>query len=188
MVLWKERQHNNDDAFAERNAGCIATLRDCRLLKFFQTPSMVSHERLLEHILYMCNPKKKYFEVVSHILTVEVEDIYFLIGLSRRGAPISLTSSRGGDITTLELINHHCVPGTRTLENKIPIKAVMDGPLWTVLFTMQRVSGIQGVHHDSRAHMLYAIEAMEPTLFNWAESLLPIFKDQLTKCQQGELK
>ena len=36
--------------------------------------------------------------------------------------------------------------------------------------------------------MLYAIEAMEPTVFNWAEALLPIFKDQLTKCWQGELK
>ena len=24
MVIWKERQHDNDDAFAEMNAGCIA--------------------------------------------------------------------------------------------------------------------------------------------------------------------
>ena len=64
----------------------------------------------------------------------------------------------------------------------------MDGPLWTILFTMQRGAGIQGVHQDSRAHMIYAIEAMAPTVFNWAVSLLLIFKDQLTKCQQGELK
>ena len=27
-----------------------------------------------------------------------------------------------------------------------------------------------------------------PIVFNWAEALLPIFKDQLTKCWQGELK
>ena len=26
MVIWKERQHDNDDAFTERNAGYIATL------------------------------------------------------------------------------------------------------------------------------------------------------------------
>ena len=64
----------------------------------------------------------------------------------------------------------------------------MDGPLWTILFTMQRVTGSQGVHQDSRVHMVYAIEAMAPTVFNWEESMLPIFKDQLTKCQQGELK
>ena len=53
---------------------------------------------------------------------------------------------------------------------------------------MQRVEIIQGVHQDSRAHMLYAIEAMAPTVFNWAKALLPIFKNQLTKCRQGELK
>ena len=44
------------------------------------------------------------------------------------------------------------------------------------------------MQQDSRAHMLYAIEAMAPTVFNWVESMLPIFKDQLTKCRQGELK
>ena len=36
--------------------------------------------------------------------------------------------------------------------------------------------------------MLYAIEAMAPTVFKWEEAMLPIFKDQLTKCRQGELK
>ena len=93
MVIWKERQHDNDDAFVERNAGCIAALRDCELLKFFCTPSMVSHERLLEHILRMWNPEQQHFEVGVHILIVEVEDIYFLTVLSRWGAPISWTSS-----------------------------------------------------------------------------------------------
>ena len=81
MVIWKERMHDNEDAAAERNAGCIAALRDYGLLKFFWTPSMVSHERLLEHILWMWNLEKQYFEVGSHILTVEVEDIYFLTDL-----------------------------------------------------------------------------------------------------------
>ena len=36
--------------------------------------------------------------------------------------------------------------------------------------------------------MLYAIEAMAPMVFNWVEAMLPIFKDQLTKCRQGDLK
>ena len=183
MVIWKERQHDNDNAFAKWNAGCIVGLRDRGLLKFFHTPSMVSHEQLLEHILQMWNPEQQHFKVGAHSLTVEVENIYFLTGLSRRGAPILLTSSRWGDITTQELINHHCIPGTRTSGKKIPIKAVRDGPLQTVLFTMQRVVGIQGVHQASRAHMLYAIEAMVPIVFNSMEAMLPIFKDQLTKCR-----
>ena len=100
MVIWKERQHDNDDAFTKGNVGCIAALRGCGLLKFFHTPSMVSHERLLEHILHMWNPEKQYFEVGAHVLTIEVEEIYFLTGLSRRGAPISLAGSHRGDMTT----------------------------------------------------------------------------------------
>ena len=56
------------------------------------------------------------------------------------------------------------------------------------MFTMHRVSRSQGVHQASKAHMLYAIEAMTPTVFNGAEAMLPIFKDQLTKCRKGELK
>ena len=39
----------------------------------------------------MRNPEQKYSEVGPHIVIVEVEDIYFLIGLSRGGEPISLT-------------------------------------------------------------------------------------------------
>ena len=124
----------------------------------------------------------------SYILIVEVEDIYFLAEFRGRGAPISAASSRGGDITTQELIDHHCILGTRTSGKKIPIKAVMDGPLHIVLFTMHRVAGSLGVHQASREHMLYAIEAMAPTLFNWVKAMLLIFKDHLTKCRQGELK
>ena len=62
MVIWKERTHDNDDAFAERNVGCIAVLRDYGFLKFFPTPSMVSHEWLLEHIVRMWNPDQQSLE------------------------------------------------------------------------------------------------------------------------------
>ena len=136
MVIWKERQHDNDDDFAERNAGCIAATRDCGLLKFFWTPSMVSHERLQKHMLQMWNPEQQYFEMGAHILTVEVEDIYFLTGLSRQGDPISLTGSCRGDITSQEIIDRHCAPGMRTSGKKIPIRAVTNEPLQTILFTM----------------------------------------------------
>ena len=146
MVIWKERIHDNEVSFVEWNASYITAVRDCGILKLFWTLSMVSHEQLLEHILCMWNPEQQYFEVGGHIITVEVEDIYFLIGLSRRGAPISLTGSHARDITTRELIDHHCAPGTRTQGKKIPIRVLKNGPLWTILFTMQRVTECQGVH------------------------------------------
>ena len=73
--------------FTKMNVGCIAALQDCGLLKFFQTPSMVSHERLLEHILQMWNPEQQHFEVGAHILIVEVEDIYYLDWNLETGCP-----------------------------------------------------------------------------------------------------
>ena len=109
-------------------------------------------------------------------------DIYFLTSLSRQGAPISLTGSHGGDITTRELIDRQYAPGTGTSGKKIPIKAVIDRALRIVMFTMQRVAGSQGGNQASRAHMMYALEAMAPMVFNCVEALLPIFNDQLTKC------
>ena len=80
--------------------------------------------------------KTTVFRGGEHILTVEVEDIYFLTVLSRWGAPISLTGSRGEDITTIELTDRHYVPGTGTSGKKIPIRAVIDRALRIVLFTM----------------------------------------------------
>ena len=73
--------------------GCLASLRGYGLLKFFRAPSMLSHARLLKYILRTWNPEQHHFEVEPHIVSVEVEDIFFLTGLSRRGAPISSTSS-----------------------------------------------------------------------------------------------
>ena len=97
---------------------------------------------------------------------MEVEDIYFLMAFSRHGETISLTSPQGGDVITQELIECHYFPGTQMYGKKISIKEVMDLPLRIVLFTMQRLSRSQGAHQDSQSHMLYALEAMAPTVFN----------------------
>ena len=83
MVVWKERKHEDGDSRAGVDTTSIATLRGCGLLKFFHVSSMKAHARLLEYILRMWNPKHQYFEVGVHILTVELEDIYFLTRLSR---------------------------------------------------------------------------------------------------------
>ena len=74
----------------------------------------------------MWNLEQQHFEVGAHILTVEVEYIYFVIGISRRGAPISLTGLGGGDITTQGLIDRYCFPGTQMSGKNIPIKDMMD--------------------------------------------------------------
>ena len=58
MVVWKERQHEDDDFRAGADVGSIDSLRGHGLLKFFHVLSMRSHVRLLEYILTMWNPQK----------------------------------------------------------------------------------------------------------------------------------
>ena len=90
--------------------------------------------------------ENQYLKLGAHILTVEVEYIYFMTCLSRRGAPIYLTGPWGGEITTQGLIYQYYFPGMQMCGKKIPIKDVMDLSLWVVLFTMQRISGSEGSH------------------------------------------
>ena len=63
----------------------------------------------------------------------------------------------------------------------IPIKEVMELPLWIVICTIHWVGGSQGDHQDSQSHMLYTLEDMAPTTYNWVKDLLSVFKEQLTK-------
>ena len=83
MVIWKEREHELDDAQATNDPNSARALRECRLLKFFQIPRMRTQVRLLDHLIQMWDPKQQHFQVGIHILTFYVEDIYFLTVLSR---------------------------------------------------------------------------------------------------------
>ena len=119
---------------------------------------------------------------------INVEDIYFLTGLSRRGILVSFTGPRGGDMSIDDLIDEYCVVRTRSQGGKILIKNIMDRPLRTVAFTIEKVAGSLVSHHATKTHMMYALECMSPTIFNWSEGLLVILEDQLTKCRRGDLK
>jgi hypothetical protein len=50
--------------------------------------------------------------VGAHTLTMYIEDIYFLTGLSRRGSRVTLTGNRGGGEPMNHYISEHCVLGT----------------------------------------------------------------------------
>ena len=50
MVVWKEIQHQDDDAKARADAASIVVLWGCGLSKLFHAPSMISPVKLLEYI------------------------------------------------------------------------------------------------------------------------------------------
>ena len=182
MVVWKDCEHNIDDPHVANESYDCKGLRECELLKYFRVSGMRAHIHLLDHLIWMWDPDQHHFQVGTHILNIDVEDIYFLTRLSQRGSPISLTGCRRGEMFLDDPINEYCVNGARSQGGKIPIKHIVDRPLSTLAFTIEKVADIRDKNKTTQEHMLYALEWMAKTIFNWSEGSLVSLKDYLTKC------
>ena len=88
---------------------------------------------------------------------------------------MSLSRARMGEMTIVELLDENFVIGTRYQCEMIPIKNIMDKPLRTVSFTIDKVESSKDSHQNTQSHM-------DQTIFYWSEGLLVILKDQLKKC------
>ena len=76
MIEWKEREHEMDDLAALRSPRTRAALQSCGFLKF---------------MIGLWDVAEQGFRIGTQLLTIELEDVYFLIGLLKRGVPISFT-------------------------------------------------------------------------------------------------
>jgi hypothetical protein len=149
---------------------------------------MRAQVRLLEYLVRMWDPDQQVFNVGAHTLSIDIEDIYFLTGLSRCGYYVSLTGSRGGGLKMSEYCNQYCVPEAERKKGKVAIWGVTDLTLRTILFMIARMAGSSAPHMALQSYFQYAIECTEPRVFNWADAVLRSIKRQLTKCRRGELK
>lgn len=82
MLEWKEREHELNDQVALGDQDTMDALRNCGLLKFFRCPGMQAQPMLLERLVAMWDADSQVFMVEDQELTLEVEDIYFITGLS----------------------------------------------------------------------------------------------------------
>jgi hypothetical protein len=114
--------------------------------------------------------------VGAHILTLDIEDSYFLTGLSRRGSRVTLTGSKGGGLLMNEYIWQYCVPEAERRSDKVAIKGVRDLPLRTILFTITHMAGSAYPHMALQSYFQYALECMEPRVFNWCDGVLRSMK------------
>ena len=87
----------------------------------------------------MWDLEQQHFQVGTHILTLDVEDIYFLTGISRHGSHVSFFGPRGGDMTIYDLMDQYCTIDTFSQSGNIVIKHVMGHPPRTILFTIEKV-------------------------------------------------
>ena len=82
MLEWREIEHEQDDSIVGNDPGTVVALRDCGLLRLFKILGMRAQLRLLQYLVHMCDVDQQLFHMVVHTLTLDIEDIYFLTGLS----------------------------------------------------------------------------------------------------------
>jgi hypothetical protein len=146
VLQWREREHEEDDAFFANKPGTISSLQDCVLLKFFFIPGMRAHVRILEYLVHMWDVEQQVFHVGVHTLSLVIEFIYFLTGLSQHGYHVSLIGSRGCGLPMSEYYCLHCVLEVERRKGKVVIWVVWDLTLRTILFTIARMDGSTAPH------------------------------------------
>ena len=60
-------------------------LRACRIYKFLCLGDLRAKPRLLQMLVDYWDPESESFQIDGMSLTIEVEEIYFITGLSRQG-------------------------------------------------------------------------------------------------------
>ena len=172
-ITWRERENEEQNMISLNDLGTVRALRDCGLLKYFRLSSMRKQIELLEFLVRAWDPTIEAFHIRNKVVPIKVEDIYFLTGLSRRGLPISLSGSALGGETVRDYILQYFYPGAEpSKDRKIKICGIRDFPLRTILFTIKKLAGTTTLHVANKSYMQYALECLEPTIFNWAEFVL----------------
>jgi hypothetical protein len=159
-------EHEEEDYFVGNDPGMVMALQQCRLLKFFKIQGMRAQLKLLEYLVHMWDVNEQALHVGAHILMIDIEDIYFLTGLSRRGSQITLTGSRRGGAPMNHYISEHCVSGTQKHSGKFAIRDIRDFPLQTILYTITHMERTAAPHMALQIYFQYALECMEPQVFN----------------------
>ena len=108
------------------------------------------------------DPNSESFHIDEMSLSIEVEDIYFIIGLSRQGEMVNLQShGQGGGLTIDEYIAVYCFPETEKVGSQIltnPIKILGSK---AILLALGRIAGLDSLHQDSWPMMFYVVEYVD---------------------------
>ena len=86
MVLeWKEREHGDVEEAIRANLMAQQALHACGLYKFWCLGGLRAKPSLLQMLVDYWDPYSEPFQIDGMSLTIEVEDIYFITGLSQWG-------------------------------------------------------------------------------------------------------
>ena len=112
MLEWKEWEHEANDQATLNDRATMVSLRNYGLLKFFMCPSLRAQPLLLQQMVGMWEPASQHFSVGDQVLVINVDDIYFLTGLSCRGKSVYFCGRGGGRELVDSYVSDLCVEGT----------------------------------------------------------------------------
>ena len=191
MVLeWREREHEQMDQAAFQSPPTIQALRNSGLYKFFCTSPMRANVRILEFLVNYWDHDLGMFNIEGETLEITTQDIYFITGLSHRGAPVNLegTGRSGDPLSVQNYVDVFCRPGTQKKGSSIHIADIQDFTLQVLTSTVVRLSGTAGLHHATRTQMRVAVDCFRGTLHDWCSGIAPLMKRQLSDCRRGRRK
>ena len=82
LLEWREREHGDVEEALQRDLMAQQALRACVLYMFWCLGSLRVKPRLLQRLVDYWDPESKTFQIDGMSLSIEVEDIYFITGLS----------------------------------------------------------------------------------------------------------
>ena len=123
-------------------------------------------------------------------MEINSKDIYFIVGLSQREAPINLEgTSRGSDLFSVQnYIDVFCAPGTQKIGSCVPITHIHDFTLQELTSTIVRIAGSSSLHLATRNQMRLAVDCTQGFLYDWCSGVVPIMRKQLSDCKRGRQK
>jgi len=129
----------------------VEALRNCRLLKYFQLSSMRQQIDILQFLVRSWDPTDQGFHIKDKVIPFTIDDIYFLTGLSRRGAPISLSGFSKGGESMRDYIQEFCQESAQpSRDRNINIRDVSDLPLRSIFFTISKLVSSTMLHLENR--------------------------------------
>lgn len=181
--LWRERAHDSQELLMWNNPTCILALQHCGLLKYAKLELMKGQEDLLRWIIQRWDEHEQVFRIVDHELAIDRDDIYFLTGLSCRGAQANLTWGRPDPRSTLELVQSYYIPESGLVSNKVPIERIRSRSMRSILWLIVWLVGSKSPHIATKAQLFLAVDCVQPQMFNWCETVLHQLKAELTACK-----
>ena len=163
-------------------------LRACGLYKFWCLGNLRAKPRLLQLLVDYWDPESETFQIYGMSLTIDVEDIYFITGLYRRGEMVNLRSrGPGGELTIDEYIAVYYFSEMEKFGSQIPTNSIHILGLKAILLALGRIAGLDSLHQASRPMIIYVVECMQSTVYDRSTTLLSNMKQQLNDCKMGRV-